>query len=165
MADDAPQLPIVYRPGPRGALTMLAIGAMFFSLGLYAIIEDSHQLVGPAGAIKHARAPSWLIGWLAAAFGLLLTGVGWLSFQRGLPRLELTAEGIVATGRLGRVRRYAWGDIERVEVKRYERSSPLGDASVETLVLAMKRGGEVGLVVPGSAEEVRKTIERMKAGH
>jgi hypothetical protein len=49
-------------------------------------------------------------------------------------------------------------DIARIEVMRFERPSPLGNANLDSLVLIMRDGREAGLVVPGDVEEVREMM-------
>jgi hypothetical protein len=162
------ELPLVYRPGKGTSLVMLAFGVACLALGVMVIAKASSlsvgELAGSYAALTGPRTSETVAGWGFIVLGLVLAPLSLITLLRGLPKLELAAEGIAATGRFGGVRRWAWADIARIEVKTI--ASPRAAArgtGIEQLVLVMRDGREVGLVVPGDVGEVKAMMERVRA--
>jgi hypothetical protein len=161
------QLPLVYRPGRGTALVMLAFGVVCLVLGVMVIAKASSlsvgELAGSYAALTGSHTSEVVAGWGFLLLGVVLAPFSLITLLRGLPKLELTADGIAATGRFGGVRRWAWADIARIEVK--TSASPRAAArgtGIEQLVLVMRDGREVGLVVPGDVGTVREMMERVR---
>jgi len=154
MADD--RLPIVYKGGMRNTLFVLAAGAAMVVAGFYAVQEPMSHMIG--GGPRSIEMPAPVAGWLLIPGGLAILGLALAGIMRGCPRLELNADGIVFTHCWRGVKRMAWRDLARVEVRENAR------AGLETVALIPARGSTMLLgQLAAPASELRATIERVAA--
>ena len=149
-------LPIVYRGSVRNTLFVLAAGAVMVVIGFYAVQEPMSHMVGTGP--RSIEMPAPVAGWLLITGGLAILGFALAGLMRGCPRLELNAEAIVLTDCWRGVKRMAWRDLARVEIRRNAR------ADWESVALIPVRGPTivVGQAV-APANELRATIEQLAA--
>jgi hypothetical protein len=153
-------LPIVYRGSARNTLFVLAVGAGLVVAGFYAVQEPMSHMIGRGP--RSIELPAPVAGWLLIPGGLAIFGLALSGIMRGCPRLELNADGIVFTHCWRGVKRMAWRDLGRVEVRENAR------AGLEYVALIPARGPAMLLgQLSAPADELRAVIEeaaaRMKA--
>jgi hypothetical protein len=155
------QPPIVFRQKPRDAWIVLALGVALLAAGIW-MTFDSATLISVFGLFHVARP---VVGWPMAALGLVVVLMAVNALARGLPRLELRAEGIVLLNRLGGATRVRWDEVERVDVQRMETMGApnvSGTVTFDSVAIVLTDGRKVAISELGPAEEMREKIMRAK---
>jgi hypothetical protein len=150
-------LPIVFQQKTKDIWVVLAIGLALLAGGIW-MTFDSATLVSVFGLFHVPR--SW-IGWPVALLGAVIVLFAVNALARGLPRLELRAEGIVLRRRFGRVIRVAWNEIERVDIQHMETMGApnvAGTVTFDSVAIVTTDGRKVAISELGPAEEMREAI-------
>lgn len=155
------ELPIVFRQKAREAWVVLAIGAALLGVGIW-MTFDSATLISVFGLFLVARP---VVGWPLALLGLAVVLMAVNALARGLPRLELRAEGIVLRGRFCGTTRVRWDEVERVDVQQMETMGApnvAGTVTFDSVAIITTDGRKVPISELGPAEEMREKIMRVR---
>ena len=153
----ADELPIIFAPKRSDTWVVLAIGVAMLGIGIW-MTFDSATLISVFGLFYVPRA--W-IGWPVALLGLILVPLAINALIRGLPRLELRAEGIVLINRLGGATRVRWDEVARVDVQHMETMGApnvAGPVTFDSVAIVLTDGRKVAISELGPAEEMRREI-------
>jgi hypothetical protein len=163
MTEAGGRLPIVFAPRRSDTWVVLAIGTAMLAAGIWMTV-DGATLVSVFGLFHLPR--SW-IGWPVALLGLILVPLAVNALARGLPRLELRAEGIVLRKRLGAAVHVKWDEVARVDVQKMETMgapSVAGTVTFDSVAIVLTDGRKVAISELGPAEEMREAIMGVKMG-
>jgi hypothetical protein len=151
------RLPTIFQQKTKDVWVVLAIGLALFAVGVW-MTFDRATLVSVFGLF---HAPRAMIGWPMALLGAVIVLFAVNALARGLPRLELRAEGIVLKKRFGGTVRVAWNEIERVDVQRMETMGApnvAGAVTFDSIAIVLTDGRKVPISELGPAEEMREAI-------
>jgi hypothetical protein len=157
-------LPIVFQQKTKDIWVVLALGVALLAGGIW-MTFDSATLISVFGLFHVTRA---FIGWPVALLGAVIVLFAVNALARGLPRLELRAEGIVLRGRLGGVTRVCWDEVERVDVQHMETMGApnvAGAVTFDSVAIVTTDGRKVPISELGPADEMREAIMRRSAPH
>jgi hypothetical protein len=163
MTDD--RLPIVFKAGLRIGL----MGFVFSAMSAFVAYEKlSDQFPSPQSVYHLFEIDGRTVGWLCAAFAVVLACFGLLTIVRGCPRLILDETGISFSRCFGSPVRISWSRYQGIGFRRAVVPNPRRSTVVDIVYVKTTDGQwiDVGSFWKASVLEdaIRRATARMKSG-